>query len=45
LPYHYWHDIKGLAMPYTLQAITAEGSETFSLQFDNPMFATLSFRE
>jgi hypothetical protein len=45
LPYHYWHDIKGLAMPYTPQAIRAEGSETFSLQFDNPMFATLSFRE
>jgi hypothetical protein len=45
LPYHYWHDIVGVAMPYTLQAITAEGSETFSLQFDNPMFATLSFRQ
>jgi Alginate lyase len=45
LPYHYWHDINGVVMPYTLQAITAEGSETFSLQFDNPMFATLSFRQ
>lgn len=45
LPYHYWHDIVGVAMPYTLRAINAEGSETFSLQFDNPMFATLSFRQ
>ncbi|MES1206735.1 MAG: alginate lyase family protein [Pseudomonadota bacterium] len=45
LPYHYWHDIRGLAMPYTLQAIMAEGTEQFSLQYDNPMFATLCFRQ
>jgi hypothetical protein len=44
LPYNYWHSIKGLAMPYTLQAITAEGTETFSPQHDNPMFATLIYR-
>jgi hypothetical protein len=44
LPYNYWHGLKGLSMPYTLQAITAEGTETFSPQHDNPMFATLTYR-
>jgi hypothetical protein len=28
-----------------VQAIDKEGAETFSLRYDNPMFATLSYRE
>ena len=45
LPYNYFHDVKGLPMPFTLQAIGVEGTETFSPQNDNPMFATLAYRE
>ncbi len=45
LPYYYWHSIKGLNMPFTLQAIGKEVTETFSPQNDNPMFATLSYRQ
>jgi hypothetical protein len=45
LPYHYFHDIKGLAMPFALQAIAAEVTETLSPQNDNPMFATLAYRQ
>jgi len=45
LPYNYYHDVKGLPMPFTLQAIGVEGTETFSPQNDNPMFATLAYRE
>jgi hypothetical protein len=45
LPYNYYHSQKGFDMPFTLQAIGREGTETFSPQNDNPMFATLSYRE
>jgi hypothetical protein len=45
LPYDYYHDVKGLEMPFTPQAIGVEGTETFSPQDDNPMFATLAYRE
>jgi hypothetical protein len=45
LPYSYFHDRLGFEMPYAKQVIDSEGTETFSAQNDNPMFATLLYRK
>jgi hypothetical protein len=44
LPYSYFHDILSQDMPYAKQVLALEGTETFSAQNDNPMFATLTYR-
>ena len=44
LPYAYFHSTLALDLPHTKQVLDKVGSEIFSKNNDDPMFATLTYR-